>query len=130
MTKPSNGTIDLNNINIDTKRFLYTSYFSSKTNTSQSFDNKIEILTLLGYLTQQLKKRFPTEFKNSNDTIFKYIFKGQNLEVGDIDYLEGIGIVCDDLIYGVSDIPSPAQYSSSVQIKDRLKELISCWLPF
>ena len=130
MTKQSNGTIDLNNINLDTKRFLYNSYFSSKTNTSQSFSYKIELLTLLGYLTQQLKKRMPSEFSNAHDVIFKYILKGQSLEVADIDYLEGISIVCDDLIWGTSDISAPQQYSSSVEIKDRIKELITCWLPF
>ena len=92
--------------------------------------SSVELLTLLGYLTQQLKKRMPSEFSNAHDVIFKYILKGQSLEVADIDYLEGISIVCDDLIWGTSDISAPQQYSSSVEIKDRIKELITCWLPF
>lgn len=130
MTKQSSGTINLTDASIETKRFLYASYFSSKTNTSQSFSYKIELLTLLGYLTQQLKKRMPNEFKNANDVIYKYVMKGQQLNEADVDYLDGVSIVCDDLIWGTEEIPAPEQYSSSVEIKDRIKELISWWLPF
>lgn len=130
MTKQSSGTINLENMSIDTKRFLYSSYFSSKTNTSQSFDHKIELLTLLAYLTQQLKKRFPDKFKNSYDVLNNYILPGAHLEIADEDYLSGLSIVCDDLIWGTNEILPPSQYSSSTEIKDRIKELISGWLPF
>lgn len=130
MSKQSSGTIDLNNINLDTKRFLYSSYFSSKTNTSQSFSNKIELLTLLAYLTQQLKKRVPETFKNSYDVLYKYILVGMSLEEADNDYLSGLSIVCDDLIWGTNDIEKPSNYSNSSEVKDRIKELISGWLPF
>lgn len=130
MSKQSSGTIDLNNINLDTKRFLYNSYFSSKTNTSQSFSNKIELLTLLAYLTQQLKKRVPETFKNSYDVLYKYILVGMSLEEADNEYLSGLSIVCDDLIWGTNDIEKPSNYSNSSEVKDRIKELISGWLPF
>ena len=130
MTKQSTMTIDLNNMSLDTKKFLYDSYFSSKTNTSQSFNHKIELLTLLGYLTQQLKKRVPDTFRNSYDVLKKYVLVGNILEQADEDYISGLSIVCDDLLYGVQDIDPPTQYSNSAEIKNRLKELISGWLPF
>ena len=130
MTKQSNGTIDLKDMSIDTKRFLYNSYFSSKTNTSASFNNKIELLTLLAYLTQQLKKRMPDTFKNAYDVLMKYVLVGSQLEVADEDYLSGLSVVCDDLIWGTNDIDAPTQYTNSAEIKDRIKELISGWLPF
>jgi hypothetical protein len=123
-------TIDLNNMSLDTKRFLYNSYFSSKTNTSQSFEYKIEILTLLAYLTQQLKKRMPDTFKNAYDVLKNYVLVGVPLELTDEDYISGLSVVCDDLIWGTNDIEAPSKYSNSVEIKNRIKELISGWLPF
>lgn len=127
-TKQSNGKNE--RMDIDKMRFVYATYFSSKTNTSQSFYDKMELLTLLSYLTQQLKKRMPNDFKNAYDVLFNYVLKGQSLEIADIDYLTGLSVVCDDLIWGTNEINPPSQYSNSAELKDRIKELISGWLPF
>jgi len=129
--KSKASTIDLSQITMNGKRDLYLQFFSSKTNTNQSFADKIELLTLLGFLTQGLCKRNPELFKNSYDVLTKYIYpNGQLGEFGDEEYIQGISIVCDDLIWGVNSIPKPDKYSSSTELRDRIKELISQWLPF
>lgn len=70
MSKQSNGNPKWDgNLDIETLRYIYNAHFSSKTNTSQSFEYKIELLTLLAFLTQQLKKRMPDNFKNSYDVL-------------------------------------------------------------
>ena len=129
--KSKASTIDLSAITMNGKRDLYLQFFSSKTNTNQSFADKIELLTLLGFLTQELCKRKADTFKNSYDVLTKYIYpSGQLGEFGDEEYIQGVSIVCDDLIWGVNPIPKPEKYSTSTELRDRIKELISQWLPF
>lgn len=132
MTKVSkNGIIDLNNVSIGTKEYIFSTLFSTKTNTAHSFEHKIELITLICYLTQQLKKRFPEEFRTVNDTIFKFVYKGINIDnYGDQEYIVGITILCEDLLYGVSDINKPEKYNSAGEVKDRIKELFEEWMPF
>lgn len=129
MTKQSN-LLDLNNISVDTLRYLYSIYFSSNTNTSGSFYDKIELLTLLSYLSQQLCKRMPDQFKNSLDVLNNYIYKGETLDSGIKEYVVGLSVVCDDLLYGVNDLTPPTGYSSSLEIKNKIKTLINAWTPF
>lgn len=129
--KSKASTIDLSQITMNGKRDLYLQFFSSKTNTNQSFADKIELLTLLGFLTQELCKRKSDTFKNSYDVLTKYVYpSGQLGEFGDEEYIQGVSIVCDDLIWGVNPIPKPEKYNTSTELRDRIKELISQWLPF
>ena len=125
------NNIDLSAITYDTKVFLYDSYFSSKSNTEQSFANKIEVLTLLCFLTQVLTKAKSENFKNSLDVLKKYIFADEPIGLdSSVDYIEGLSIICDDFLYGVGPIEKPKAYKTTLEIRQRIKELIQNWLPF
>lgn len=125
--------MDLNNMTLETKRGLYLQFFSSGSNSEQSFGIKIEVITLLCFLTQELNKRHPEEFKTAFDVLSKYVFKDQNAfasECGWVSYMEGLSIICDDLLFGVSELEKPENYSSASEVKNRIKEIIAEWLPF
>lgn len=125
------GMLDLNNMSRDTKNYLYSCYFSSKTNLNMSLEDKLELYFLICFLTFNLNKRFPDKFKNSQDVLLNYIYDGNSIgDQGMIEYIEGLGIVCDDLLWGVEPKTTPSQYKNSSEVKDRIKELISQWLPF
>lgn len=124
-------SIDLLAITYETKEFLYANYFSSKSNTEQSFANKIELITLLCFLTQALTKARPDTFKKTMDVLQKYIFAGEPIGLeSDVAYVEGLSIVCDDYLFGVGPIEKPEQYKTTLEIRARIKELIQNWLPF
>ena len=123
--------IDLSAITYDTKVLLYANYFSSKSNTEQSFANKIELITLLCFLTQVLMKAKPEVFKNTIDVLKKYIFAEEPIGLNSSEeYVEGLSIICDDFLYGVNPIEKPEKYKTTLEIRQRIKELIQNWLPF
>lgn len=123
--------LDLSEVNYDTKKYLYSMYFSSNTNTNDSFSDKIELISLLCFLTQTLCKLKPNIFKNTLDVIKNYIYAGETFGAeGSITYMEGISIICDDYLYGVNPIEKPANFTNTVEIRSRIKELLSNWIPF
>lgn len=128
-TKNSNNQIEP--LDIESKRIFYAHYFSSGTNFNCSFGTKIEIITLLAFLTQELKKRFPSDYKNSYDAITKFIFKQPITEAnGYNDYLIALSIITDDLMWGCNEIEKPEKYNSANEIRERIKEIINSWMPF
>ena len=67
------------------KKSLFDRFFSSGSNTTAKFTHKIELLTILGCLTQQLKKKDPVKYKSAADvleTILQEKVKQPNTSVG------------------------------------------------
>lgn len=110
------------------KKGLYTKYFSSGNNTSQSFADKIELITLICFLTQQMNKKDPEKFPDAK-SVLDLIFK-DSIDWSDSDYVIGLGIVADDFMFGVKEIEKPGNYSSAKEIVTRIKELVEQWMPF
>lgn len=124
------GLIDLNNLTEGMKVQLYATCFSSMTNTASSFEHKIELLQLICILTQKMKKAFPDDFKSAKDVLLKYVYQNQPIEnYGDKEYVTSLWIICDDLLYGVDEIPVPETYHSPKEIRNKIIELIAEWLP-
>lgn len=122
---------------LENKRFIYAMWFSSKTNTLMSFKDKIELYTLICFLTQQMKKKDPVKYGNPIkvlNAIYKKNFEevGEEIPVtGENEYILGLGIVCEDLLYGTEDtIPIPSGFKNAQEIVNRIKQLIEQWLPF
>lgn len=123
--------MDLNNVDLSTKRYLFANYFSSGTNSENSFGIKIEVLMLLCFLTQELCKRCPDDYKNTYDVLTKFVYNNTVMEpCGWTSYIEALSVVCDDLMFGCESIPKPTKYSSASEVKNRIKEIIAEWLPF
>lgn len=118
-------------IDLNERRALFAQYFSSGTNLEDSFAIKLEVLTLLSFLTQELGKRYPDEFKNAYDVLSKYVYKDAVLDTSSwVAYIESLSIICDDLLFGCNPIPKPDKYTSAIEVKNRIKEIIAEWLPF
>lgn len=117
---------------IDQKRSIYADLFSSGALTTCKFNDKIELYTLICYMTQVMKKQNPVKYKNSLD--FLHEMFGQNLEKvegSQKPYIEALSVICDDLLYGVIDfIPCPGEYTNCKDIVLRIKQLVEQWLPF
>ncbi|MDO4465528.1 MAG: hypothetical protein Q4C49_00760 [Bacillota bacterium] len=123
MITPNNGPSYLE------KKSIYTRYFSSGNNTFQSFDNKMELLTLICFLTQKMSKKDPEKYPNAK-AVLDMIFK-DSIDWADSDYVIGLSIVADDLLFGtVTEIKNPGEYKNAKEIVSRIKELIEQWMPF
>lgn len=128
MPKKSNGLFDLNDLTVDNKRYLYNYCFSLGTNTVQKFEHKLELMTLLCGLTQQMQKHFPGDWKNSWEVLKDFVYQDKILEFGEDNFLSGLSILCDDLMYGVDEIQLP--FKTAKETKARIRDLVAEWLPF
>jgi len=120
--------ISQNNISYEEKRNLYSLYFSSDANTTCSYKDKIELYTLICYLSQILVKIDPIKYPNTL-TILNKIFESYQ-DKPNSDYIEALSIVCDDLKYGVGDIDKPGDYKNVNEIVTRIQQLVEQWMPF
>lgn len=126
-TKPFN----LSELTIEDKRFIFTRCFSSGTNVEGDFGMKFELIALTCFLSQELQKRFPDQFKNTLDVFDHYIFTPQiDKSSGMGTYIIGLSILCDDLMFGCNEIEKPEEYKSALEVKNRIVQIINSWMPF
>lgn len=118
---------------LENRRMLFIQFFSLGVNSTQSFDDKLELIHLLSFLTYSLQKRDPEKYKSSYDVLLKVLnydpFEDGS-ENGYVAFLESLSIICDDLLNGVEIISKPEKYHSGSEVADRINNLISQWLPF
>lgn len=113
------------------KQELYSANFSIGTMTTEKFEDKIELLTLVCFLSNLMQtKKGPFEYPNTLKVLEKVIERKITSTTGEDNFLQGLSIVCDDLLYRVKDVPKPSGYTNASQIVDRIKELLSQWCPF
>lgn len=121
------------NPTIENKKYIYANWFSSGTNTTCSFKDKLELYTLICYLTQQMKAKDPIKYGSALKVltaVFKKDFSMPS-ENGEDKYIVGLSIICDDLLWGTEDpIPAPTGYKNGNEIVLRIKQLVEQWLPF
>jgi hypothetical protein len=122
---------------IQYKEFIYAQWFSSKTNTTMSFKDKMELYTLICYLTQQLRKKDPVKYGTPIKVlgaIFNRDFEAEHEPEKiscEVEYIVGLGIVCADLLWGTEDaIATPPGFKNGNEIVNKIKQLIEQWLPF
>lgn len=127
MIKPFN----LSELTVEDKKTLFTKCFSSGTNVEGDFSMKIELLTLTCFLSQELQKRFPDQFKTTLDVFDNYVFTPQiDKNSGMGSYIIGLSITCDDLMFGCNNIQKPENYKSAIEVKNRIIQIINSWMPF
>lgn len=123
--------VTINEMNARTyadKKLIFDRYFSSGNNTNQSFSDKIELLTLICYLTQQLAKRNPEKYKTTKDTL-DMVFEN-SIDWAGSDYIDGLAIISEDLMFGTTEIEKPAGFSNGKEIVARIQDLVNQWQPF
>lgn len=130
-TKTSNNPFK--EMNYDLKKSIFLSYFSSGAMTTESFEDKIELYKLICFLTLQMKNKDPLKYKSSLDVLEK-IYNREIDKTSDANgldnYLIGLSIVCDDLLYGIYSIQKPENFKNGNEIVDKIKNLIEQWMPF
>lgn len=109
---------------------IYIQLFSLGTNTNKSFDEKLELFYLISFLTFNMKQRNPDKFHNALDVLQTIYNKTFDENIGEDAHLMKLSIICDDLIYGVETIKKPEGYTNAIEICDRIKYLVSQWMPF
>lgn len=114
------------------RKELYNLFFSSNSNTTCSYQDKLKLYTLICCLTQALNKKTPEKYESTLQVlsaIYNRNFENE-AESSFRDYIFAISIVCDDLLYGTKDeIPRPNN-ETGVELVEKIKQLISQWLPF
>lgn len=103
----------------------YSKYFTLS-NLNTSFDNKIKLISLVCYLTIQLRKKHP------DTTCYQTLMK----IVGDIpqdkytlEFIRGVSIICEDYLKNNSEFPT-FKLKSGSEIVNVIKQILSTWMPF
>lgn len=121
---------------LDQLQFVHDACFSTHTNTASSYNQKMEIIHLLCFMTQILKKKDISTYPNTIavlEKIFNVDLHGNtDSSPGCIDGLRAFGIMCDDLLWGTEDpIVKPDGYSNLQEIKNKIVNYFNDeWLPF
>lgn len=109
------------------KATIFSRTFSSGAFSSAKLENKLALYSLICLVTKKLR------VKDGDLTVKEVIEKILNRPIIGIDgfdqYLIGISIVCEDLLYGVNEIDNFG-FTDSKQIINKIKELLNEWLPF
>lgn len=115
------------NASYDDKRTLYSTLFTMGNQTSGKLTNKLDLINLICLVSQKMSSDSKTV--TTKDVIEKLVSHVLNCNNAYDNFLIGLSIVCDDMMFGVDDI-SPLGLTSSGEIIKRIKELLAEWLPF
>jgi len=116
---------------IEGLNIAYSQSYSLGTNTTASLPEKFELLSLICYLTSIMKQKDSDKFKSARDVLEHLYGRKFALSTsGTDDYVIRLGIICDDLLYGVNPPPKPGDFKNASEIVSRIKDLISQWMPF
>ena len=101
---------------------IYNKYFTLSYLGSGT--NKLALISLVCHLTNVLKAKKP------DMTCWTLLYQ-LNKSIGepiDDTSLKGIAILCEDMLYGTTEFPTFGLKDK--EIPEKIKELISNWLPF
>jgi len=117
----------INDAVYDDKRTLYSSFFSSGTQTSGKMNNKLELISLICLVSQKMS--IDNKTVTTKDVIEKIVGHVLNYNDSYDHYLIGLSIVCDDMMVGVTEIDSFG-LKTSTEIINKIKNILAEWLPF
>lgn len=118
------------NLSIQGKRDVFVQLFSLGTNTNGSLDEKFELLYLICYLSYKMKERDPERFKKPLNVLQSLYGRDFSDQTGEDSYLISLSIICEELLFGVTDIKKPEGFSNAGEICAKIKDLVSQWMPF
>jgi hypothetical protein len=117
----------LETANYDDQRSIYQKLFTSGIQTSGKLKNKLDLIMLLCLVSQKMSVDNKTV--TPKDVIEKIIGKVLNYNDPYDHYLIGLSIVCDDMMFGVSEVDSLGLKTSG-EIVSKIKTILAEWLPF
>lgn len=115
----------INELNYDDKKKLYTRCFSSGYFSSGHLNDKLAIISLVGLSVSKLK------LKNPEMNTLEFLSKITGTKEGSAGYkmMEGFSIVIDDLCYEIVKYDT-FKLDNSKDIVNKIKETFDTWLPF
>lgn len=114
----------------NTKKTNYYANIHLGTMTTGRFEDKLELIKLICFMTQNLNKKDPVKYKDTISILSMLYEKELNANNEAFkDYLYSLSIICEDFLYGVDNIVNPG-FKDSKEIIIRIKQLIEQWIPF
>lgn len=118
----------------DQKTYVYNSYFGLATNTAASYNSKMELLHAVCFLQQRMHAKDPKKYNNCL-SLLQIVFGKEFQQVdspGEDNFLIGLSIICDDLLWGTNDeLKAPADCKTLKDVKDKIiKYVKEEWMPF
>lgn len=108
------------------KLYVYQKVFSLGSFTSDDFNEKLVLFSLVALVTQKMRE------KDSQATPLKILMKitGQVQDNSAFyQFLEALSIIVEDLMYQTTKFDA-CGLNSSQEIINKIKEILSTWLPF
>ena len=118
----------------DQKTYVYNSYFGLATNTAASYNSKMELLHAVCFLQQRMHAKDPKKYSNCL-SLLQIVFGKEFQQAdspGEDNFLIGLSIICDDLLWGTNDeLKAPADCKTLKDVKDKIiKYVKEEWMPF
>lgn len=118
----------------DQKTYVYNSYFGLATNTAASYNSKMELLHAVCFLQQRMHTKDPKKYNNCL-SLLQIVFGKEFQQAdspGEDNFLIGLSIICDDLLWGTNDeLKAPADCKTLKDVKDKIiKYVKEEWMPF
>lgn len=117
----------LESTNYDDQRSIYQKLFTSGTQTSGKLKNKLDLINLVCLVSQKMSVDNKTV--TPKDVLEKITGKSLNYNDPYDHFLIGFSIVCDDMMFGVTEIDTLGLKTSG-EIVTKIKNLLAEWLPF
>ena len=124
---------------VDSIKFIQSIYFDTGSNNAASFAQKMEIITLICFLTQVLNKKDPEKYPDCL-SVLSAIF---DVDLKDLeatkfclnisaDHVRSFGYLCDNLMWGTTDdIAKPDGFTNAKEIKNKIiNYFVDEWSPF
>ena len=130
-TKTSNNMFK--ELTYDMRKYIFLTSFSSGAMTTESFSDKIELLHLLCFMSFKMQEKDSFKWDSSLKVLEYILDKTIDTSInanGFDNYLVGLSIICDDLMYGCKEIPKPEKYSNGQEVAKKIKSLIDQWCAF
>lgn len=124
---------------IDSIKFMQASYFSTASNNAGSLTQKLEIITLITFLTQVMNKKDPVKYPDSLSVLsaifgidLSKVEEEKSYTSVDVKTVRSFALLCDDLLWGTNeDLKKPEGITNASEIKDKIITYFTDeWAPF
>ena len=117
---------ELNNLDYLDKQSVYQKVFSLGNLASDDMNEKLVLISLVALVTQKMREKDPL----TNPLKLLMQITGQIKDNSFFyQFLESLSIIVEDFMYGCKKF-DPCGLKSSQEIINRIKEILSTWLPF
>ena len=116
----------LNNLDYYDKHSVYQKVFSLGNLASDDMNEKLVLISLVALVTQKMREKDPT----NNPLKILMQITGQIKDNSFFyQFLESLSIIVEEFMYGCKKF-DPCGLKSSQEIINRIKEILSTWVPF